>query len=117
MNKNMNFKPSKYRNNKINGYDSKKEYNRSNVLKLLEKNGNISGLKEQVSFELAPAVYIPGIDKKQVCVHRKLVYIADFVYYQDYKLIVEDVKGFRTKEYTKKKNLMKKIHGIEIKET
>ena len=41
---------AKYNNVKIDGYDSKKEYRRAKELKLLEKKGIITGLKEQVKY-------------------------------------------------------------------
>ena len=43
---------AKYNNVKIDGYDSKKEYRRAKDLKLLEKKGIITGLQEQVKYEL-----------------------------------------------------------------
>ena len=47
---------------------------------------------------------------------RECNYIADFVYEQDGKTIVEDTKGFRTPDYIIKKKLMLYIHKIKIKE-
>jgi hypothetical protein len=110
-------KKSKYSNTKTNGYDSKKESKRAGVLKMLNKGGAISELQEQVPFVLAPAQYVTNTKGKQVCARRELKYIADFVYIQNGLKIVEDCKGFKTKEYIKKKNLMKRIFDIEIKET
>jgi hypothetical protein len=107
----------KYGATKTKGYDSKKESKRADVLKWMQRAGNISELREQVAFDLAPKFEVPGINGKPVCVHRKLTYIADFVYIEKGETIVEDCKGFKTKEYKKKKNLMRRIHGIEIKET
>ena len=91
---------AKYNNVKIDGYDSKKEYRRAKELKLLEKKGIITGLQEQVKYELISPQY----------------YIADFVYYRDGEYIVEDTKGVRTKEYIIKRKLMLYVHGIKIKE-
>ena len=48
---------------------------------------------------------------------RPVTYIADFVYYEGKKEIVEDVKGYRTDVYKLKKRLMWVVHGIEIRET
>lgn len=110
-------KKSKYSNTKTNGYDSKKESKRADVLKLLNKSGVISELQEQVPFVLAPAQYVKNIKGKEVCARREMKYIADFVYTENGLKIIEDCKGFRTKEYLKKKNLMKRIFEIEIKET
>lgn len=113
----FNPKKSKYHNTKVCGYDSRKEYERANVLKLLEQQGLISDLHEQVSFVLCPAQYVDGYMGKPVCARREMKYIADFVYIEDGVSVVEDCKGFRTDEYKKKKNLMKRIYGIEIRET
>lgn len=73
----------------------------------LQKQGLIGLLEMQVPFELNPG----GT--------HSLKYIADFVYYDSLtgERVVEDAKGFRTREYLKKRRLMKKVLGIEIKET
>jgi hypothetical protein len=45
-------------------------------------------------------------------------YVADFEYVDDKgKRIIEDVKGYKTREYKQKRRLMRKQHGIEILET
>jgi hypothetical protein len=46
------------------------------------------------------------------------VYVADFVYIDCTTglEVVEDAKGFKTREYKKKKRLMLKIQKIKIKE-
>lgn len=87
-------------------FDSTKEANRYVKLKMMVKAGLIGMLQLQVDFELNPG----GT--------HSLKYIADFVYIDQRTgdSIVEDAKGFRTKEYRKKKRLMKKIYQIEIKE-
>lgn len=87
-------------------HDSIKEANRWCELKLLERAGKISGLQRQVKFEL-----IPKQDGE-----RAVVYVADFMYVEDNKFVVEDVKGKRTKEYIIKRKLMLWVHGIRIKE-
>ena len=110
-------KPSKFRSEKSGGYDSKKEHKRAIWLKWMEKQNLISDLREQVTFELAPAQYVTSYSGRHVCVRRALKYIADFVYTEHGKSIVEDTKGFKTKEYLHKKRLMLLIYGIEIKET
>lgn len=44
-------------------------------------------------------------------------YIADFVVtYADGRTEVQDVKGYRTREYLRKRREMRKQHGIEITE-
>lgn len=100
----------KYNNKKteIDGikFDSKKEANRYCELKLLEKAGVIKDLELQVKFEL-----IPKNGKE-----RAVNYIADFVYTEAGKRVVEDCKGMRTKEYIIKRKLMLDRHNIEILE-
>ena len=114
---------TKYNNVKIDGYDSKKEYRCAKELKLLEKKGIITGLQEQVKFELiSPQCHFYEVQgawkmlRKKELIERGVYYIADFVYYRNGEYIVEDTKGVRTKEYIIKRKLMLYIHGIKIKE-
>ncbi len=88
-------------------HDSIREANRWCELKLLERAGKISDLQRQVKFEL-----LPKQDGE-----RAVYYIADFVYTEDGKQVVEDAKGFRTKEYKLKKRMLLYFKGIKIKET
>ena len=88
-------------------HDSIKEANRWCELKLLERAGKIRLLQRQVKYLLIPKQE----GEREVC------YIADFVYQEDGKLVVEDVKGHRTEVYKLKKKLMLWVHGIRIKET
>lgn len=111
------IKKHKYSAQKTNGYDSKKEAKRAEVLKVMEQAGEITNLREQVPYVLCPAQYVKGFNGKEICARREMKYIADFVYIQDGKEVVNDAKGFRTKEYKKKANLMKKVFGITILET
>lgn len=102
-------------------FDSIKEYRRWSELVLLERAGQVSDLQRQVKFVLLPAQYRQLFDKKahrwkNRCVEREVCYIADFVYQQDGKTIVEDTKGFKTKDYIIKRKLMLYIHNIQIKE-
>ena len=109
-------KKSKYGNRKVAGYDSKKEKERADILKALQNAGRISGLKEQVKFELIPAQY-KVINGKKRCVEKSCSYIADFTYCDEIgTFIVEDTKGFRTKDYIIKRKLMLQVHEIRIKE-
>lgn len=126
---------NKYGNRRIeyNGekYDSVKEYRRHDELKLLERAGVITGLQRQVKFELIPKqceesteVFTKGKNKglpkpgKQL--ESAICYVADFVYWQDGKRVVEDVKGYRGGGayalFTLKRKLMLYFHGIRIKE-
>ena len=113
----MNFyqQPKKYRNEKckVDGieFDSRKEANRYAELKLLERAGYIRGLELQKKFELIPTQRIGGKVVEKAC-----SYIADFYYFDVEKkqLIVEDTKGFKTKDYIIKRKLMLHVHGIRI---
>lgn len=108
---------TKYGNNVIQTedgkFDSQREYTRWCELKLLQRAGEISDLQRQVKFELIPTQYDP-VTKKVV--ERNCVYIADFVYTENGKTVVEDAKGMRTKEYTIKRKLLLKERGLRIKE-
>lgn len=114
----------KYRNRKVTmdgiTFDSVREYNRWRELQLLERGGVISELERQKEYVLIPAQYETIAEdgrNKRVCVERACTYKADFVYRQDGKLIVEDSKGLKTKDYIIKRKLMLYIHGIKIKES
>ena len=99
----------KYKNKKtvFNGrkYDSQKEALRACQLEQLLKDGDISLLEYQVPHPL----FVNG---KLVCTYK-----ADFTYYLNGKLIVEDVKGYKTAIYQLKKKLLKACLGIDILET
>lgn len=101
---------SKYRNKRVEygGYkfDSIAEKDRFIELRMLETKGYIKGLKLQVPFVL--------ISKSEY--GRDIRYIADFTYYIDKELVVEDVKGVLTKEYKLKKRLMQEKYHITIQE-
>lgn len=92
-------------------FDSRKEYVRYCELLLLQKAGDISDLQTQVKFEL-----IPSQKEFGKVVERACTYVADFVYEYDGKKVVEDTKGFKTKDYIIKRKLMLWVHGIRIKE-
>ena len=117
---------SKYNSRKITRdgiqFDSVKECRRYTELRLLERVGAISELRRQVRFVLIPTQREPdtigvrgGLIRGKV-IERECAYIADFVYKQDGKTIVEDTKGFRTKDYLIKRKLMLYVHKIRIKE-
>lgn len=92
-------------------FDSAKEYKRFCELSLLEKAGAIQNLQRQVKFELIPSQRIGGKVAERPC-----TYIADFVYQEGGKTVVEDTKGFKTKDYIIKRKLMLWVKGIRIKE-
>lgn len=108
------------------GHASKKEARRAQQLHALASAGAISDLREQVRYELIPAQWeeIPRYGKKgqplkpgRKCIERACDYVADFVYIEGGKEIVEDSKGIRTPDYKIKRKLMLYIHGIRIRET
>ena len=106
---------SKYNNQKIRVggevFDSKREYNRWCELRLLERSGVIRNLQRQAKFRL--------IDSQKTLerTERPCDYIADFVYYENGKRVVEDCKGMRTDVYKIKRKLMLEKYNISIKET
>ncbi len=89
------MKKLKYRNIKIEvdgiKFDSKAEYKRYTELKLFERVKNISDLELQVKFELQPS-FVDNQGVKQ----RAITYVADFVYKENNKIIVEDLKSVAT---------------------
>lgn len=106
---------SKYRAKKteIDGikFDSKKEAKRYIALKELEKKGNIEKLMLQPRFLLQEGF------RKNGKAYRKIEYVADFMYQQEGKLIVEDVKGMKTDVYKLKQKLFeKRYQDLTIKE-
>lgn len=94
------------------GYDSRKEHHRANQLKLMQRAGIITNLREQVKYVLIP----PQRNAQGRLLERECSYYADFVYDKNGVTIVEDTKGIRTKEYIIKRKLMLHVHGISIKE-
>lgn len=105
----------KYKSKKtiIDGHEfpSKKEGKRYVELKRRQELGEISNLELQPPFLLQEAF---TRDKKK---YRPITYIADFRYIENGKVIVEDVKGFKTPEYKiKKKLLLYKHEGFEFRE-
>lgn len=98
-------------------FSSEKEAARFRELDLLQRAGEITGLRCQVPYELIPR--LPREDGKweQPC-----KYIADFVYRDGCKTIVEDVKGYTDPKsaayrlFTVKRKLMLQVYGITIKE-
>lgn len=103
---------SKYKNRRVftqeGKFDSQKEYGRWCDLKLLQKAGKISELRRQVPFELIP--------KRGRL--RAIKYVADFVYVENGKEVIEDSKGgVKTRLYMLKWRLMEWVHGIQIFET
>ena len=105
-------KRNKYGAKRTGGHASEKEHKRANELKLMQRAGLISNLREQVKYPLIPAQR----DHAGRLLERECSYYADFVYDKNGVTVVEDTKGFRTPEYIIKRKLMLHIHGISIKE-
>ena len=82
---------SKYRSQRVTTedgtFDSKAELARWGELKLFERGNLITGLRRQVAYPIA-------VNGKPIC-----KYVADFVYHEHGKLVVEDVKGVITAVY------------------
>ena len=94
---------NKYRNKKIQVdayvFDSIQESKRYKELKLLERAGQIKDLELQPRFLLQEAF------KKNGKTYRKIEYVADFMYEENGKVIVEDVKGIQTDVFKLKHKL------------
>ena len=89
-------------------FDSAKEARRYLDLKLLERCGEIRALELQVRYELLPK------NGRERAVH----YVAVFRYEENGKLVVEDVKGVRTREYILKRKMFKyRYPEIEFRES
>lgn len=80
-------------------FDSQKERDRYIELKLLEKGGAISDLQLQVPFVLQDEFEFNG---KKIL---PIKYIADFTYWENGELVIEDVKGVKTDVYELKKKM------------
>lgn len=114
--------PTKYHSEKVtrnvNGdlvkFDSRKEARRFDELRMLQKAGAIRDLELQKRYRLIPTQR----DKNGKVVERSCDYVADFVYIDTTtgNLVVEDTKGFKTKDYIIKRKLMLERYGIQITE-
>lgn len=92
-------------------FDSRREAKRYGELKLMERAGAISNLRRQVKYELVPAFDVDGKH------YRAISYVADFVYTEGGKEVVEDCKGYRTDVYRIKAKLFAHRYGVSIRET
>lgn len=105
---------SKYGNAKVQidgmRFDSRFEYERWCELRILENAGAISDLRRQVSIDLmgrdGPLKAKGG---------RRLRYVADFIYVEDGREVVEDAKGAETAVYKLKRAILA-AQGVEIRE-
>lgn len=120
------YTSNKYQNIKITvageTFDSMKEYNRFCELRMMQRAGIIADLQRQVKYILIPAQREPdtigkrGGVKAGKLLEKECAYIADFVYTENGETVVEDTKGFKTKDYIIKRKLMLWRFGIRIKE-
>jgi len=90
----------------VDGYrfDSKSEARHYEVLRCLERTGQITGLVVHPRFPLV------------VMGQRVGTYVADMMYTEAGKQIVVDVKGVRTPLYRLKAKLLRALYGITITE-
>lgn len=98
-------------------FDSQKEAARYTELKLLEKAGKITDLQLQVSFMLMTNGKALRVRSDRYPNGRKVKYVADFVYFDEIlkESVIEDVKGFKTRDYKLKRAIMENM-GYEISE-
>lgn len=96
-------------------FDSAKEARVYNDLLVRLKAGEISNLRIQVPFELIPKQLLSSGKTE-----RGVKYIADFVYEEDGRTKVVDVKGYRKGQayavFVIKRKLMLWVHKIEVEE-
>ena len=98
-------------------FASRREARRYMDLWLMQRAGEISGLRTQVKYPLVPKQVHPDGTKE-----RPIDYVADFVYEQGGETVVEDSKGFRDtasaayRVFVMKRKLMLYIHGISVRE-
>ncbi len=120
---------NKYNNKKtvVDGivFDSRREARRYQELLLMQRAGIIKNLQRQVRYVLIPAQYESyeryGKNGQRLKDGRKVLeyecsYVADFVYEEYGKTVVEDAKGFKTKDFIIKRKLMLWVHGIRVRE-
>lgn len=105
---------NKYRNKKTQigmyVFDSISESKRYKELALLEQAGQIKGLELQPKFLLQEGF------KKNGKTFRKIEYIADFMYIENGKVIIEDVKGMETDVFKLKRKMFEyKYPGFELR--
>jgi len=85
-------------------FDSQAEAKRWAELKLLVAAGTISALQRQVAYPV------------EIAGQLLFQYVADFVYTEKGKRVVEDVKGVKTPIYRLKKKAVAAAYGVEIQE-
>lgn len=108
---------NKYKARKVffNGetFDSQWELQRWRELQFLERKGVIHDLQRQIRYVLIPKQR----DEQGRTVFRETAYVADFVYWDDNGLHVEDAKGVETEVFKIKRKLMYERFNILIEVT
>lgn len=86
-------------------FDSKREADRYAQLRVLALAGHITALQHQVSYDLHA---LGGVKVAR--------YVADFVYRDErsQRLVVEDVKGVKTRMFSLKAKWLKAEHGVTV---
>ncbi|MFA5299106.1 MAG: DUF1064 domain-containing protein [Lutibacter sp.] len=98
-------------------FDSKKEMNFYLDLLNQQKFGWITKIEIQPEFPYVITYCLPLPGDKSLSMVQKAKYIADFrVTYPDGHVEIIDVKEFKTTVYKRKKKIIRKLYGIEIKE-
>jgi len=98
-------------------FASQKEARRYQELRLMEKAGEIRGLCLQVEY---PLDVFSALKHQEVRIGK---YVADFQYQErdiardEWRLVTEDTKGFKTPIYRWKCKHMAAQYGITIRET
>ena len=119
----MTTKNNKYnaRKTKFRGmvFDSRKEFKRFLYLQFLEKKGIISQLRRQVKFQIIPPLYVARAVNhakttriKSSLIDSPAYYTCDFLYRENGRIIIEDVKSAETarlKDYILRRKLMIRI--------
>lgn len=108
-------KSSKYGNRRAQSsdgkwFDSMKERDRYEELRLLEKQGIISHLECQPKFlfEIHGRKVVSRSERYPN--GRQLSWTGDFAYFDGKRRVVEDAKGFRTKEFILKKAIVEALY-------
>jgi hypothetical protein len=100
----------KYHNHKVIDdeitFDSLMEHRRYVQLKMMQKAGAILDLHVHPTFKLQPAYYSNSQRKKI----QAITYTADYSYLEDGKVVVEDVKGFKTAVFNLKRRMLEYLY-------
>ena len=95
-------------------FHSKKEAQRWSDLRNLERAGMIHNLERQKPFPIVINGAPVKIRSARYPNGRAMKYVADFVYFEGDKRVIEDAKGRDTSESRIKRALIEAIYNIEI---